>query len=222
MKYYRIGHSVKEKEIGKFPQIKEGKYMFNVKDERYIGNSKYYLKKIDFSPLVPDLVLWKSAKPTDLLSANALGIIFGFVISNKLKEIFEKYNTDTVQFFKIDLYKKNILLDNYWFMKYCNISNEHINFSDSEIWEVENSFTKVKRKNVTDYNDFIEAKEKFSYPRSLHIFKIRINENTDKSFFVLSNIEGGYGLFVSENLKNKIENAGCTGIIFKELNESYP
>jgi hypothetical protein len=33
---------------------------------------------------------------------------------------------------------------------------------------------------------------------------------------------GGVGFFVSEKLKNEIENAGCTGMVFTSPNDVYP
>ncbi len=62
MKYYRIWHSLNEKEIGKYCQIKEGVYKFNINDDRFIGKVDYFLKPIPFSPLVPELTLWPKAK----------------------------------------------------------------------------------------------------------------------------------------------------------------
>ena len=50
---------------------------------------------------------------------------------------------------------------------------------------------------------------------------IEVDENLAPDFFSLTSVlDGGIGFFVSEKLKFEIEAAGCTGILFKALNES--
>jgi hypothetical protein len=59
------------------------------------------------------------------------------------------------------------------------------------------------------------------YPnfRPLFLKKLAIKRDTSIEFFALSGVSGGIGFYVSERLKEVIEKAGCTGIVFKELNE---
>ena len=44
-----------------------------------------------------------------------------------------------------------------------------------------------------------------------------MNDKTKELFFILNNVYGGYGYFVSEKLKNEIEDQELTGIKFEEI-----
>jgi hypothetical protein len=43
------------------------------------------------------------------------------------------------------------------------------------------------------------------------------NKIIGSNFFLLEGVNGSFGYYVSESLKNEIENAGCTGIQFEEV-----
>lgn len=223
MKYYRLYHTNNEKIVGKYEQVMEGIYNFNVKDEYFIGNIKWHLKKIEFIPLVPDLILWKKAKITDMISVSIMGTHGGLVISDKLKNILQKNNYKDVQFFPIGIYKNDSNIGNYWFMRFYKVSLENINFNNSEVWEYEHTFHKIAEHKVSSKEEFLSLSNSLVYPRTIHILTVALQSNISDDSFALNFImRGGIGYFVSEKLKKEIEKANCTGIIFKDINEKYP
>ena len=219
MKYYRIRHSLKDTGR-KFPQVEAGVGDFNVTDSNYIGNVSHYLKKINGNVILPELVLYKSAKLTDLISSGFMGTGDGLILSNKLYTIISSYSGENQQFFKIKLHHKNLENDSYWYLHPSSVNNDLIDFSKSEVWEL-NSFIKDKERVFINSEEFYEESNKTKYPKMLAIDKYVLKDNCP-DFFILNFIEGGIGFFVSEKLKNEIEDSGCTGIVFTESNERYP
>ena len=219
MKYYRIRHS--HKEIGlKFPQVETGIGDFNVNHPSYIGSETFFLSKIKNIPILPEMVLYKSANLTDLISSSFMGTGSGLILSNKLYSLIYKYTDNTQQFFKIKLHHKNIACNEYWYLHPSITNNELIDFSKSEIWEL-HALEKNEKREFKDLNEFNEELKTTKYPKMLSIDKYVLNQNITE-FFILNFIEGGIGFFVSKKLKNEIEEAGCTGIVFTEPNERYP
>jgi len=219
MKCYRIRHSLKDTGR-KFPQVETWRGDFNVSDSNYIGNSDNYLKKINGTAILPELLLYKSAKLTDLISSSFMGTGDGLILSEKLYKIISNYSGHNQQFFKIKIHHKDIESDNYWYLHPSSTNNDLIDFFESEVWELD-SLVKNKRKFFTTSEEFENETKIGKYPKMLTIDKYVIKNNFP-DFFVLNFIEGGIGFFVSENLKNDIEKAGCTGIAFTEPNERYP
>ena len=221
MKVFRVRNSVEPKVIGskKFPQVRDAKGDFNVQSFNHIGNSLFFLNQINVEPILPELVLWDSSKATDLISSSFSGTGYGLICSNKLKEIIEKVAHRSIQFFEITLHHK-VNIFNYWYLHPFKANNEFIDYKESEIWE-EKSFLKVRRREFSDVDSFIGEVKQVKYPYPLNIVKYSLKKVLP-DFFILTFIEGGIGFFVSENIKNEIESAGCSGIVFKDPNELYP
>jgi hypothetical protein len=220
MKYFRIRHS--HTDTGqKFPQVETAIGDFNVTDTAYIGNVSFYLKPINCVPVLPELVLYKSAKVTDLISSSFSGTGSALIVSHKLKSILEKYWTNGgQQAFEIKIHHNNSVY-HYWLIHPSKNSNELIDFSKSEVWELQ-SLKKNRQLQFNDWASFHEEAKATKYPQTLQIEKVSLSEIDKPHFFLLSFIPGGVGFFVSEQIKKEIETTGCTGIVFSELNERYP
>ena len=230
MKYFRLFHSAGP-EVGFVPQVYEATVNFDI----YHPNSAYHLNfaEADESTLWPKPKLCKRAKKTDLLSVSFMSLSGKLLISSKLNNILSKSKTTGVQSVKAELMVKKGKTEEYWIvnpflseLSFIDCAYSHFGFMDSMGTNI------LEEIQFSSPNNFIEAYRdnqksaiKNPYPnhRPLVINKIAFHENLEIDFFsVMPLIYGGIGFFVSEKLRDEIESAGCTGIVFKEPNEHYP
>ena len=218
MKYYRITNAIEG--VGrKFPQVKTAVGNYDVRSESFIGNSKFYFKKVNIDPEIPEPLLWDSAKLTDLLSSSHMGINKGLIASDKLKSIIEKAQPEHIQFFRTKVHHKGNTFK-YWYLHPCGNNNDLIDFTRSEIWE-RSSLKKIKQVNFPDEVSFRRAQSNPGYPINYVVEHYVLKDNLP-DFFILVSLNIAFGYFVSEAVRRQIEDAECTGILFLELNESYP
>lgn len=218
MQFYSIKESLDIKIIGKYTQSEKAKYNCDVWNEpKFIEH--IHQQKIDFEPIVANAILSPKAKLTDLISVVGMGFTRKLLLSDKLKEILEKSGPD-IQFFRDPLiYKGNIYKD-YWILNAFNIGMEFLDYCESEVYMTENVFNKVKKLELSSYDDFLKHKmliETEGYPKGIYIERIKILPNVESNFFTLINVEGGVKYVVSDKLKSEIESAGCTGIEFQPI-----
>lgn len=71
-------------------------------------------------------------------------------------------------------------------------------------------------------NDFMES-VKFHWNKEeiVTIDNILLKDDIKDDFFILRHVEGGIKYIVSENLKQEIEEEGCSGIEFRPIELSY-
>jgi len=87
-------------------------------------------------------------------------------------------------------------------------------------------FQNVKFESVESFiNAYYEnlnesAKLGFDEFRPLIVKKVAFKDNSPLDFFSIAGVIGGIGYYVSQKLKEEIENSGCTGIILKEINDT--
>jgi hypothetical protein len=231
MNYYRINNSIDSKVVGRgYPQVNNAIYPTTYDSPNALHKLKY-AEKIDNKTEIPKAVLHKSGKITDLLNA---GFFSGpILISKKLKEILAASNTMGVQFVSTSLYVKEVEDTNFYIV-YPHISDyTFLDVKESEFL-YKDPFLKEIISTVTfnTVEEYLAAMKKnikdaigLSFPTTytpLVTNKIAIEENCGIDFFSITKCSGGIGFFVSENLKNIIEEANCTGIVFTEVNEIHP
>jgi hypothetical protein len=232
MEYFIIRESLDAKIIGrKYPQVKEVIIPTTCDDNLFIQS--FQEKKAPENVLLPKALLWKSAKLTDLLSAGMIGLNKNLLISKKLAYILQESNLSGFQFFETTVLTQSGLATQYTIVHPCDFYFKIIDYSQSEIgYYLFSSFDKEPKKklNVNSEEEMIAEVQKFeeSIANGTHDFnnllikKVRFLKNSNIDFFSLRCVYGGLGFYVSERLKEVIEKAGCTGIVFTEPNERYP
>ncbi|MFY7898917.1 MAG: imm11 family protein [Chitinophagaceae bacterium] len=218
---YKIRNSLNHKEIGVYPQIETGNYPIMYENSNFIGN--IHLKKITSHPDLTIPILRKKAKLTDLISAGIMGFSFKLLISTKLKLLLEKYQNDNLQFFKTSLIYKDDENNDYWVVHPYRADYDFVDYAKSVISK-ENILGTDPKEYVT-----INSTESFIQQRTEHrtdgkIWGFTIEKIAFKNgltdLFVLDGVSGGIGYYVSEKLKNEIEEAGCTGIEFEPVEQA--
>lgn len=217
--FFIINHSLNLKIVGKYFQSED--------ISNYLGENPKFLnniffEKIDFIPITPIPILHKKAKITDLISNVNGGGSLHLVMSEKLKNIIEKYRNTGLQFFETSIIKNDVQFHNYFSL---NVYEDNMNFVD---FEKSNITVRIKKKgggtelksvklhSLQEYIKLVEChKEKMELVTIENIF---LRDIVNEDFFMLKN---RVNHIVSEKLKQEIENAGCTGIEFQPIELSY-
>ena len=76
---------------------------------------------------------------------------------------------------------------------------------------------KIERIPILSYKEYANIKKEIKLPQRLLIEKLWLNTSNIHDFFILENVTGGIGYYVSEVVKNEITALGCTGIRFEEI-----
>ena len=216
--FYQLDYSTDELRVGStFPQSHDDK-IFDVNDPRNLSKLEPG-KPIDQNIILPIPVIHRKAKLTDLISTVTIG--FRLVISEKLKNIFVKYvSSKEIEFIPFVIVNKNKELS-YWLVNPINFKMDFVNYPSSEIFIVRAGWHKLERvENIYNEKIFIEKNKLLRDSEgylSLKIDKVKFIDTITQDFFSLNFVDGAIGYYISEKLKNEIEQAGCTGIAFQQL-----
>ena len=203
---------------------------FNIYDK----NSAYHLNFFEAN----DKTLWPvpklsgKAKKTDLVSTSFMSLSNKLLISKKLFSILATAKSPGIQTIKSKLITRGKSED-YWIINPLKSKIACLDLNKSSFAFLHsiggNIKTNLLFSSFTELNDAFEQNKNDAKSGGLENHKpliidvISIKEDCEDDFFVLSPINhGGIGFFVSESVKNKICEAGCTGIVFTEPNEKYP
>ena len=212
---YRIRQSLDSKEVGKYPQSEDSKVPTTIDDPLYTDNLP--LRKAD-RYLAPKPILTKRAKITDLISAVS-GTSRRLLISDTLKSILEIYS-GSMQYFNTSVIYKGEEIEDYWLTNPFEFDYDAVDFSRSTVTIEERMSTEPPKPiTITSPGEFAELVEKVEETNLYPFIKTVHFLPPKKHFFVLRSVPGGVGYYVSEKLKNQIEDAGCTGIRFKPSDE---
>lgn len=214
-RYFRVGHSTNEQEIGlTFPQSQKARIVGLVDGPRALSKQAIG-KPLSSDVLLPEPEVHRKAIVTDLISCVATGI--RLILSPALKSIFEKYSSpDNIEFVPVTVWKNNKKLQ-YWLSNPLTFKMDAIDYAASEIWVADFGFSKQEKLHIQDKTTYLDTAKSLQRPKALLISIVKLREDTTTDFFLLEDVNGGIGYYVSETLKGEIENAGCTGISFVEI-----
>lgn len=222
MKYYSIHFTLNPIFRGSNDYIKN----YNIKipdnklfweEPKFIGNVNN--EEINFKPYLVDIELFANSKMNDLIMEGG-PIPRKLIVSEKLKSILEKHRKTGMQFFNINIIKKNKIFNNYWILNMHEKNYEVIDFEKTKFYETKNTFELNKELKINSLKELIQVMKKIEskgYPYGFLIGEIILSNIIAFDFFILTNIEGGIRYVVSEKLKNDIENERCEGLEFKPL-----
>lgn len=124
MSFYILKPASDTEETGHiYPQVQKMKPGYNDK----ASNSVYALSKAyqhfpDFEPDLDYFIVHSHAKLTDLLSVAP--VHGGFLISKKLKEVFEQFNIVSHKFYPAKVQHKKNFYEYYWMHIICDFTNK--------------------------------------------------------------------------------------------------
>ena len=164
---------------------------------------------------IPDSILNSKARFTDLISSSPISYP---ILSEKLKKIIEANGKTGLEFHSTYVIQKQIKVK-YWIMNGYEYDYRYINFEESLINVVGIGRVVLDQLHLKKKEGFEMAKESIKSPQSIWISKLVLKSGIKEALIIIDKSPGGKFYF-SEKLKNIIENAGCTGIKFKSLNDS--
>lgn len=222
-KYFSIENSLNEKIMGKIPQIKDFIYHCNIESD---PNSidKFIFQKIEIKPTLSNVILYENAIHTDFINTSGnIGFGFGNLISNKFKQILEKFNSYGFQFFETYIVQNNKKNFNYW---QTNIYDFPFHFIDFEktIFLLKDRDTNrnmiIKTICFNNLDEFTLLTSSMRYPKMIFFEEIYFNRNMNLDFFTLRYTEDVNKGIVSEKLKNELEKKEVSGIEFRPIEMS--
>lgn len=224
MKYFAIENSLNEKILGKIPQVKEYIFHCDVEDEPTFID-KFIFEKIEINPILSNVNLYSNAKQTDFIDTYGyVGFGFGYLISNKFKDILNPFNVYGIQYFETYIIQKNQKFDNYWQTNIYDFPYQYIDFKKTTFFIKDSMKRKIISGSLEIHNldDFYKKIDSLKFPESISISNVSFDTNMNLDFFSLRFFEnGGYKGIVSERLKNEIEKNEITGIEFRPIEIPY-
>jgi hypothetical protein len=227
MNYYRLANSATASVVGTVPQVQELIYPSRRDSPNLVTN--FFFRKSDGYTELPALKLAKKGKSTDFLSTVTAGRL---CISNKMKEIIEQEEVYGIEFLEVDLVTKDST-SQYWLLNPFDPGYRFLDLQKSKFVIMADVPSRVPIKDVSfnDFNEVVEgfrnndksARENGIMHKPLMMSEIAVREDAEVDLFVLrGDLYTGIGFFVSDRLKQRLVNAGCTGVLYGPLNGPMP
>jgi hypothetical protein len=223
MKYFQLNDSVNLKEIGrKYPQSLRFKTTMGSVQDGSIG----FHGRIDKSTFqVPDIELYKTAKPTHLISCAGIPLNKFLIVHDSVLNLFSRFRLSDYQFWQLDVYwKEQILPDYYLFHLSFPCDEDWIDFSQSR-FILKNSPNNQPNKDI-HFNSFKEwfhhsssesyVKLGLPHPEEVIMDTKSLQDDMVRSVLWFCGLPGYY---VSEELMKAIQQQKLTGMQFVPLME---
>jgi len=183
------------------------------------GNNSVKKIAIDqFPDFEPDLNSFKTTpktKLTDVITVTGLILANGFLVNEKVKQIFERFNLVPNKYFPATVNYKNKSYPYYWWQVVSDLTDcidyQISSFKVKRLFKIETDSLRFK-----DAKELKDKKLEIGVVRSLIPSTLALNFSFDQSVDLF--IIGGFNedIFVSEKLKRELENQNISGIEFKE------
>ena len=214
MIFYRIEMNTDLNEVGVFPQRGEMKLGLHKDDLKHLFNQGN-LSMLSGDVYIPSFKLKSKAKLTDVIS---FPINNNWIVSEKLKFLFEKESIPDIQFLPIEIFK-NDELKNYFLLRSLKSSIEQIDFSKIEVSIMKTTWDEEQKIKVSDIQGFLALVEETKYPMSIKIKRPYIIQECNLKFFSIKYVYGLLPYFISQDFKNVLIHNGITGIRYMQLDE---
>ena len=212
MVFYTLDTATDTPETGPvFPQIKAMRPGYDFNKPNSIHNLTF--KGLpDFQPDLDYFILDQKAKLTDLLS-NMISP-FGFLISEKMKKVFEQFKLPEHGFYPATVAAGNIKLDKYfWFLPNCNLSDQ-VDYPKTTFYS-KDTFNNVEKLVINNLEDVFEIRSKIGYTKKIVSEKIYFKSGFKLDYDLIMIGGFDFNIYLSEGLKSALINEKITGIKLK-------
>lgn len=224
--FYRIKPVFDEKVTGiDGSQAETAIYPIDIYDPLHI--EQWHFKEVPNNVVIPIPKVKNKARLTDLMSVHFHGSSFKLTVSNKLKEILDRYQHGNIQFLPLVMKQKSKDVKNYWLTNILSFDNElAVNYPLSNVLLEGCGYNEYIKVEINSYRQHVLERSKdrnisLDGYRSIYIHKLVFNKMINNNLVIVNYIANGVvGYFVSEKLKRKIEDSGCTGIDFEPVEQS--
>mgnify|MGYP006959899243 CR=1 FL=1 len=222
MKYYLLDYACATRETGsQFPQIQKMSDNYNYQSEDSVYSLSRFTNSFpDFNPNLDAFILHKNAKISDLLSSSPL-MGSGFLISEKFKNALEKNIMPPHKYYPAKIIHKDNSYNYYWIHILCDLT-DYVDYNKSE-FVIAKNYTNTKNYiQIKSKKDFLIKKEELKQKDlflSIKANKIFFIENYFLAFDLFSVSLIDYDFYISQNLKNIINQEKITGVNLIESNK---
>lgn len=224
MKYYVLKNSTGD-DIGKeYPQT-DG---MCAEYRSSLPNSISFLPNLELPNFEPNLdyfILDKKANLTDFISTGLINAT-GFIMNDKAKTIFEKFNLMPHKFFPARILNKNKFVSNYYWLHLCLDYSNLIDYRKSQFilkkmppWNIPNWDYQIEPIKV-DSKEGLTAIWKQNNSKQIYPVVLYLNDKFEKKLSLFAFKHFGDSVIISEYLKTALEENKVTGIEMLEV--SYP
>ena len=214
MNYYKITDSIDLKEIGVSGQIQTVFHQL-AREEQVESIYKINPQKIidfDFNP--PPFKLERMAKKTDWLNNIFLNQMI--TISPRFLKMLEQFSLPDHQIFPARVFHEDVEFNYFLVYFYPPMQDKFIDFEESEF--VKDYFGAFKNTlEINSLEEYKVARSQIKLPEGITFSKLVFKKDIPYDifrFFLL-----GRGIYISEKLKNAIQEAGLTGMEITPIEE---
>lgn len=216
MTFYSIKPASDTPETGPvFPQIEGMRPGYDFKKPNSIHNLNFNGLP-DFQPDLDYFILDKKAKLTDVLSSMISG--FGFLISEKMKNILEQFRLPEHGFYPASIAVDNTKLNNYfWFLPIYKLS-DHVDYAKTTLYS-KDTFNNVEKLDVNSAEDVVRLRPKIGYTKKIVSEKIYFKNGFKLNLDLFMIGVFNFSIYLTEDLKSVLINEKITGIELKPDNQ---
>lgn len=178
--------------------------------------------RIEYDFKLPMPILEDKARLTSYVNVTFIPNWF-LVLEKKFISFLRKFNIDEFQVWDIRLKQREKIFDDYLlFYMPKTYQSEFINYADSDFYSCDffNHNSNLKKEEIKNYEDYLKVRDRVEMEgKILKNNKLILDlQKFDKDFIRLINAPIN-GNFISERLKNEIENNNYSGMTFEEINQ---
>lgn len=214
MEFFLLRPSINEKEIGRFPQCEKSisaGNLDNLNPNGWIGNN--------ISLPIP--ILHENAKFTSYLNIVVANPTRFLVVDSELLAIINEMYSSKFERWKIGVQHKNTLNEDYSLLHFLSSESEYVDYELSEFYigRMDNWRFRGSELHIRDREDYVLTENSLlSIDQRIVPQRIVLNfKKATQHIARLDNIPTGKGYYFSEQLVSKINEAGLTGMLFKDI-----
>jgi hypothetical protein len=169
-------------------------------------------------PEIGKMVLYKSSKISDFISGSFLKQ-YGLIINEKTRNVLTDFNLGNYKCFQFDLIHKDKVYPDYYFLRNSASITEHIDYEKSKFYIQKGLLNYDQRENVNlnSLKDIEELRKEVSGKEILILAsELVLNEKFPNFDLFKSDVYGVRGIYISEQLKNALNN--LSGIEIEDNN----
>jgi hypothetical protein len=219
MKYYKLKDSIDSKIVGKYPQSEECKNFGDI----YTYDYNHILETlID----IPEPILLNKAKETTSFSDSIISLIFFLMIKDDFVNFLKNCKIGNYKIWDMNVHHKGKVIRDYKLFHLIDAHQKsYVDYKNSDFYLgtfKDYNFIGDTIK-ITDHENFLSTTEVLKSQKLIlkcrkHVFNFK-DATEDLIRIDNTTMVGTKGYFVSEKLKNDIEEKGFTGMAFKEIEE---
>lgn len=217
MEWYAISNAT-GKEVGNvYPQVESMAPGYDLKKPESVHNMPFD-KFPDFEPDLSYFVLEKKAKLTDVISTGYI-IANGFLISEKLKNQFEKFNLPEHRYYPARVLYKNTLHNNYYWMHFANDCTSLLDF-DRSTFKLTHPlpFFREGIKHISAKNaDELRLAKNAEASNEIFFDKIKLKKGADPDLDMLFFDFPWRKFYINEKLMNNLTDLKITGFQYDPI-----